>query len=147
MNKLTDGMKTEGKSCRNTMIMIYICTALIPVLKTFGVFSSFSDKDILLITIYCFLLGTVALYGWLYALKYRLVVTQDKVEVKTLFRKYEVNLGDIKYYTCQRYKKSAFYQFRLFIDGTGILVTTRYKDDFIKILTENSITEKQIKNK
>ena len=45
----------------------------------------------------------------------------------------------IEEYTCNRYNKSVFYQFNLFIKGKKILVNTRYKEEFEKILEDNKI--------
>ena len=47
---------------------------------------------------FCFMLGTVALYGWLYASKYKLKITEEEIVVQTLFKKtlisYNINAKD-----------------------------------------------------
>ena len=63
----------------------------------------------------------------------------DKILLKTLFRRVELNICDIEEYTCNRYNKSVFYQFNLFIKEKKILVNTRYKEEFEKILEDNKI--------
>ncbi len=40
-----------------------------------------------------------------------------------------------------RYRKSVFYQFNLFINGKKVLINTRYKDEFKKVLKDNKIEE------
>ena len=80
-------------------------------------------------------------YVWLYAIKYNLKINKEKIVLRTLFRKVEINICNIEKYTCKRYRKSVFYQFNLFIKDKRILVNTRYKDEFIKILEENNIEQ------
>ena len=48
-----------------------------------------------------------------------------------------ISIEELTHYNCKRYGKSDFYQFDLFIEDQHTLVTTRYKDDFEKILTEH----------
>ena len=101
----------------------------------------FSDTDILLIFLWCFILGSISLYGWLYALKYRVEFDNEKIYLKTLFRTIELNICDVKKYTCNRYRKSVFYQFNLFINDKKILINTRYKDEFEKVLNDYKIEQ------
>lgn len=49
--------------------------------------SGFSNKDLILLIIFWLLLGTFSLYGWLYGIKYRLEFNDEKVYLKTLFKK------------------------------------------------------------
>ena len=65
----------------------------------------------------------------------------EKVCLKTLFRKIELNICDVKKYTCSRYRKSEFYQFDLFINDKKILINTRYKDEFEKVLKDYKIEQ------
>ena len=140
-NKIIDGMRKEGKPFRNIMLFGYIFAILMPLSIYLMNNDKYSDKDILLIFLWYFILGSIGLYGWLYALKYRVEFDNEKVYLKTLFRKIELNICDVKKYTCNRYRKSVFYQFRLFIKGKKILINTRYKDEFEKILKDNKIEQ------
>ena len=101
----------------------------------------YSDKDIILVAIAGVMFGTIGLYGWLYSIKYRLEFDNEKVYLKTLFRKIELNIGDIEKYACNRYRKSVFYQFNLFIKDKKVLINTRYKDEFEKVLKDNKIEQ------
>ena len=47
----------------------------------------------------------------------------------------------LKKYTCNRYRKSVFYQFNLFINDKKVLINTRYKDEFEKILKDYKIEQ------
>lgn len=142
MNKLViDGMKKEGKPFLYVMLMGYILAIIMPVSIYLLNNGKFSEKDILLFAIAWFLFGTFGLYGWLYAVKYTIKFNDKKVYLKTLFKKIELNVCDIEKYTCKRYRKSVFYQFQLFIKGKKILIYTRYKDEFRKILEGKKISE------
>lgn len=139
MNKIIiDGMKKEGKS----FISIVILGCAFVVL-TFGYMyvnnKSLQDKDVLIMFLGGLSTGIIGLYGWFYAFKYSLTITEQKIVLKTLFKKHEMNICDITKYTCNRYKSSVFYQFHLFIKDKRILVNTRYKEEFEKILKDNKI--------
>ena len=88
--------------------------------------------------------GTFGLYGWLYAVTYKVEFNGDKVYLRTLFKKIELNIDDIEKYTVRRYRKSVFYQFNLFINGKKILINTRYRDEFENVLIENNIKQGNI---
>ena len=140
-NKIIDGMKKESKKPRNAMILCYHLSVLMPLVHYLIDNDKFSDIDILLIFLWCFILGSIGLYGWLYAIKYRVEFDNEKVYLKTLFRTIELNICDVKKYTCNRYRKSVFYQFNLFINDKKILINTRYKDEFEKVLNDYKIEQ------
>ena len=95
-NKIIDGMKKESKKPRNAMILCYLFAVLMPLMHYLIDNDKFSDIDILLIFLWCFILGSIGLYGWLYALKYRVEFDNEKVYLKTLFRTIELNICDVK---------------------------------------------------
>lgn len=140
-NKIIDGMKKEGKPFRNIMLFGYIFAILIPLSIYLMNNDKYSDKDIILFAIAGGMFGTIGLYGWLYSVKYKLEFDNEKVYLKTLFRKMEFNICDVKKYTCNRYRKSVFYQFNLFINNRKVLINTRYKDEFEKVLKDNKIEQ------
>lgn len=140
-NKIIDGMRKEGKPFRNIMLFGYIFAILMPLSVYLMNNDKYSDKDIILFAIAGVMFGTIGLYGWLYAIKYRLEFDNEKVYLKTLFRKIELNICDVKKYSCNRYKKSVFYQFNLFIKDKKVLINTRYKDEFEKILKDYKIEQ------
>ncbi len=139
--QMIDGMKREGKPFRNIMIFCYIFSIIMPTGIYFMKDSGFSNKDLILLVIFWLLLGTYSLYGWLYAIKYKLEFNDEKVHLKTLFKKIELDICDIEKYTCKRYRKTVFYQFNLFIKGKKVLINTRYKDEFEKILKGHNIEQ------
>lgn len=136
---IIDGMKKEGKPFRNLMIMSYALTILMPLSIFLMNNTKYNDKDIILSIVVWFMFGVFGLYGWLYAIKYRVEINKEKIILKTLFREERINICDIEKYTCNRYKKSAFYQFDLFIKNKRIVVNTRYKEELERILKDNKI--------
>ena len=131
---IIDGMKKEAKAFKYYAILGYILSLLMLLYGYLINNESYSDKDTLLIFFYCFMLSSIGLYCWLYAIKYKVEITKEKVILITLFRKKEINITDITHYTRKRYRKSVFYQFKLYTQKQSILVNTRYKDEFEKIL-------------
>ena len=140
-NKIIDGMRKEGKPFRNIMLFGYIFAILMPLSIYLMNNDKYSDKDIILFVITGVMFGTIGLYGWLYSMKYKLEFDNEKVYLKTLFRTIELNICDVKKYTCNRYRKSVFYQFNLFINNRKVLINTRYKDEFEKVLKDNKVEQ------
>ena len=134
-------MRKECKPFRNIMLFGYIFAILMPLSIYLMNNDKYSDNDIILFAIAGVMFGTIGLYGWLYSIKYRLEFDNEKVYLKTLFRTIELNICDIKKYTCNRYRKSVFYQFNLFVMDKKVLINTRYKDEFEKILKDYKIEQ------
>ncbi len=138
-DKIIDGMRKEGKPFRNIMLFGYIFAIIMPLYIYLMNNDKFSDKDVILFAVAGVMFGTIGLYGWLYSIKYRLEFDNEKVYLKTLFRKIEFRICEVKKYTCKRYRKSVFYQFDLFVNDKKVLINTRYKDEFEKVLKDNKI--------
>lgn len=85
-------------------------------------------------------IGTFSLFGFIYTLKYKVSITQKTIIIKTLFKKIELNISDIEKYIYERYnKKIILYVFKLIVTNKKKILITRYKDEFIEILTQNNI--------
>ena len=134
--RIIDNMKKESKISMFIMIFGYFLFIL-TLFERFCRSSSVYGEDMFMMLLIYFLFGTIGLYFWLYSVKYNLEVNEEKMILKTLFSKVETNICDITKYTCSRYKKSEFYQFVLFVKDKKILVNTRYKEEFEKILNKN----------
>lgn len=139
MNIIKDDMVKESKIWKNPMIIFFVLAILFPLVL---IWKNIKTTEFILGEVFFILVGCYFLYGYLYAYKYKVVVTNEKIALKTLFKSIEVQFKDIKTYNCKRYKKSEFYQFLVFCKEKKILINTRYKDDFIDILKENNINEK-----
>lgn len=139
-NKIIDGMKKEGKIFLGIVIFATILFALTFIYMYVNE-RNFQDKVLLSMLIVYSMFFLFGLYGWLYSIKYRVEFDNKRVYLKTLFRKIELNICDVKKYTCKRYRKSVFYQFNLFINDKKILINTRYKDEFEKVLNDYKIEQ------
>jgi hypothetical protein len=112
-NLIIDGMQKEGKKIKYLVILGYGLTIL-SFVYAYVNNKSILDDDVFMMLIVYFCFGTFGLYMWLYSIKYKLTISNDKINLKTLFSKIEINIDDINKYTCNRYNKSEFYQFNLY---------------------------------
>ena len=135
--RIFDNMKKE--STFGLLLTIFTFMFLIYIL--FSTLSSNSFFDNLIYVFYVFMLFLISLYSWLYAFKYVVDINNDKILLKTLFKKLEINICDVEKYTCKRYLKSVFYQFELLVKGKKILINTRFKNEFMEILSDNNIKQ------
>ena len=135
---IKDDMIKESKLWRDPMITFFVLAALFPLVL---IFNNIKTIDFILEEVFFILVACYFLFGYLYAYKYKVVVTNEKIVLKTLFKSVEVQFKDIKNYNCKRYKKSEFYQFLVFCKEKKILINTRYKEDFEKLLKNKIIIE------
>lgn len=138
MDIIKDDMVKESKAWKNPMIIFFVLAALFPLVL---IWNNIKTTEFILGEVFFILVGCYFLYGYLYAYKYKVVVTNEKIVLKTLFKSVEVRFKDIKTYNCNRYRKSLFYQFNLFINDRKVLINTRYKDEFEKVLKNNKIEQ------
>jgi len=139
-NLIIDGMQKEGKKIKYLVILGYGLTILTFVYAYVNN-KSILDDDVFMMLIVYFCFGTFGLYMWLYSIKYKLTISNDKINLKTLFSKIEINIDDINKYTCNRYNKSEFYQFNLYLKDKKILINTRYKEELIELLKDRGIEQ------
>lgn len=135
---IKDDMVKESKTWRDPMITFFVLAALFPLVL---VWNNIKITEFILGEVFFILIGCCFLYGYLYAYKYKVVVTNEKIVLNTLFKNVEVRFEDIKTYNCKRYRKSEFYQFLVFCKEKKILINTRYKDDLKKLLENKTIIE------
>ena len=138
IEKIIDGMKEEGKIFINITIVAF-ALFLLTFVYMYQNNKRIQDAGILSMLLICLLVAIIGLCSWLYSIKYEVVIDDKHILLKTLFRKLELNICDIKKFSYKRYKKPNFYQFILFIKGKRILLYTRYKAEFENILNKNKI--------
>lgn len=126
-----DDMVKESKTWENPMLLFFVLAVLFPLTL---IWNNIKITEFILGEVFFLIVGSYFLYGYLYAYKYKVVVTNEKIVLKTLFKNVEVQFKDIKTYNCKRYRKSEFYQFLVFCKEKKILINTRYKDDLEKLL-------------
>ena len=128
---IKDDMIKESKSWRPPMIIFYILSALFPSVP---IWNDITMTEVILGEIFFILIGCYFLYGYLYTYKYKLIVTNEKIFLKTLFKTIEIKIENIKTYKCKRYKKSEFYQFFILCNEKKFLINTKHRDDLEKLL-------------
>lgn len=133
---INDSMIKESKIWKIPMIIFYLLAALFPLAL---IFNDIKTSEFILGEVFFILIGSYFLYGYLYACRYKVLVTNEKIVLKTLFKNVEIQFEDIRNYNCKRYRKSEFYQFLVFCKEKKILINTRYKDDLEVLLKNKSI--------
>lgn len=128
---IRDNMTEESKIWKIPMIWFFILAALFPLVL---IWNEIKTIEFVLGEMLFVLLGSYFLYGYLYTYQYEIIVTKEKIVLKTLFERIEIEFEDIETYTCKRYRKSRFYQFSICCKNKIILINTRYKNEFEKIL-------------
>lgn len=140
---ITDNMKKEAKAGKVLTILGYTFAVLMPLSIRLSQWlfnaTKYTDRDGLLFALSFFLLGSLGLYYWLYAIKYKLAITETRISVRTLFRSFQIDLNEVTSYTCKRYKKSAFYQFTFFTQKGRFMISTRYRDELNSLLKKYDI--------
>ena len=140
---ITDDMKKESKTIKIVTIVGYTFAVLSPLSiqlsRWFFDTEKYTNHDSVLLALAFFLLGSIGLYYWLYAIKYKLSITETRIFVRTLFRSFQINLTEVTCYTYKRYNKSVFYQFTFFTKKGRLMISTRYRDELISLLVKNNI--------
>ena len=108
---IKDDMVKGSKAWKNPMIIFFALAAFFPLVI---IWNNIKTTEFILEEVFFILVGCYFLYGYLYAYKYKVVVTNEKIVLRTLFKSVEVQVKDIKTYNCKRYRKSEFYQFLVF---------------------------------
>ena len=124
-----DDMKKEGRPFKMTMMGGYVLTILSPLSVLLSSYINYTKKEVLIITLAYFLIGTFGLYGWLYSKTYEVKFNREEIVVKSLLKRTDIQIKEITQYTCQRYRKSVFYQFSILTNGKKIVVNTRHVNE------------------
>ena len=66
------------------------------------------------------------LYSFLYSIIYKLEFDEEKITLRTLFRKVEINIGDIDKYSFSKYGATVYYQFNLYVKDKPISLNTKF---------------------
>ncbi len=133
-----DDMIKEGKTSKNPMILFFVLSAVFPLVLLWHEIKiiEFILGELFFLKIACYFL-----YVYLYAIKYKVSITKDKITLITLFNYIEIEIKDIKTFSCKRYRKSQFYQFLIFTNNKKTLINTRYKDEVEKLLKNKTSAE------
>lgn len=137
-SKIIDGMKKESKSFKIFSIITLILLLLIfPYMYLNN--KEFMDKDVFIMFMGYLMFFLIGLDGWLYSARYQIIISDTEINLRTYFKCKVICLKDIEKYASKRYRKSAFYQFDLFIKNKKTRIYTRYQAEFENILNKNNI--------
>lgn len=136
---IKDDMLKEGNTSKNPMIIYLALSAIFPIVI---IWNKIKIIEFILGELFFLIIACYFLYVYLYAIKYKVSITKDRITLNTLFNHIEIDIKDIKTFSCKRYRKSQFYQFLIFTNNKKTLINTRYKNEFERILTDNKIKQK-----
>lgn len=137
MTLIEDDLKQESKGLLIFFIICYAFAIIYPLVFQI-IFDSISG--LIFVEVFFGGIGTFSLFGFIYTSKYKVSISQKTIIIKTLFKKIELNISDIEKYIYERYnKKIILYVFKLIVTNKKKILITRYKDEFIEILTQNNI--------
>ncbi len=133
-----DDMIKEGKTSKNPMILFFVLAALFPLVL---IWNEIKIIELILGELFFLIIACYFLYVHLYTIKYKVSITKDRITLITLFNHIEIEIKDIKTFSCKRYRKSQFYQFLIFTNNKKTLINTRYKDEVEKLLKNKTSTK------
>ena len=134
MNVIKDDMLKESKYWKNPMFFSFFLTALFP---TTLVWNSMKTIEFILGELSFFLIACFFLYAFLYTCKYKILVTSEKIILRTIFKSIEIQINEVSTYAYKRYRKTCFFQFTVFLKRGKVVLYTRYKDELKEILDRN----------
>lgn len=89
------------------------------------------------------LMGLVGIYAWLDLITYEFILEDDKISVKKLFKKTEIQMSDISHYSYRLYTKfSGQYIFVVHTENSAFSFYTRHNDELLKALQDHGIEQK-----
>lgn len=138
INIIVDDMKKESKKWLVMTIVFYILSIVWPLAARFMYQGDdVNISDLILGFLAFFLMGCIALYGYLYSKKYKVEITNHHLKIYTLFKKVKLTIDHINQYKVKKYGLGVFYQFDLTCDEKKYRMYTKYVDELKRILDSN----------
>lgn len=143
---ITDNMKEAKSVTFKITVFCYLLSVVYPLGAYFVAKGKFSNADILKAFLVFFIVGSYALYLTLGAIKYKLVVTSDKLIIKNLIKTYNIKLCDIERFEFKLSKRTGLWVFCLYVKRTEggarkkynkYFVWTRYFEKFIEVINNS----------
>ncbi len=148
---IKDDEKKESKIVKIIMICVFallliaVSICLIFNYLEFEGFMTFKDLVLSKEFIIFFLFALFCLYAYIYAVKYKVEIYEDKVFVSSLFGKSEIYFKDISEWEANKYALSNLFIIKVYLlNNKKKTVCTRYINEFKAILDEykkNNIVE------
>ena len=82
-NIINDDMIKESKIWKFPMILFFVLAVIFPSVL---IWNDIKYTEFVLGEIFFLLIGCYFLYGYLYAYKYKLIITNEEIVLKTLFK-------------------------------------------------------------
>lgn len=145
---INDNYKKESWLPILGFIATLIASLRILLFDIIGIYSFYESamgkkQAITIFVIFC-VLALHALYLLIAIMSYKLEVTEDKIYLRSLFKKSEYNFNDSEICRYKRHRNTSLYRFSLKSENDEILVTTRYKEELLKILEKHNIQTNEI---
>lgn len=134
---IVDDMKKEAKKLSIPMTVILLLSTILPLM--WYLCGDMSTDVLVQRSIFCICALIYGLYVFLSCVKYKLVVTKERIFVNTLFRVWNFDIAVISSYTYRRHRKSEIYRFLLVINRKKICINTRYPNQLIALFDANQI--------
>lgn len=139
-----DDMKKERRLFIVLLVLTFILTISFLLIYCFEPYFAMQDmdkQDIFKQLLFYFILFLLCLYGFLYETIYNLTVTKSKIYFKTLFRKREITIKNIKQFKYKRHIPSKFYVFKIIYSSAEnkekkLSIGTKHKDELLLLLKE-----------
>ena len=98
-NIINDDMVKESKIWKLPMILFFVLAVIFPFVY---ICNDIKIAEFILGEVFFLSIGCCFLYGYLYAYKYKILITNEKIVLKTLFKSIEIKFKDIKSYNFKR---------------------------------------------
>ena len=129
-----DEMKAESKMMRFPLILSLVLSIVFPVCFYYFTEGA-SVRDVVISAVFFFLCFLLSLYVFLYGLNYHLIVGTDKIILKTLFGKKDINIDSVNSFRFIRFYKSGFGQFVVrYGDRKSVKISTKHVPEFVNLL-------------
>lgn len=84
-----DDMVKESKTWKNPMLLFFVLAVLFPLTL---IWNNIKITEFILGEVFFLIVGSYFLYGYLYAYKYKVVVTNEKIVLKLYLKTLKFNL-------------------------------------------------------
>ncbi len=133
---IEDNMKKEIKIPLLCTIFIYFLFA-VRLYMVFQRNENWTEGEHSLLLPLDFLGGTIGGISCIYVAKYRVKISKEKIIIKSLFVKKEVNIYEVEKYSYKWNKIYKIYQYTLYIENKKVMFNSHYKNEIEQILNEN----------
>ena len=81
----------------------------------------------------------IAVLWFVYLISYRVNISDEEIEFKTILKTRIVLFKDVKSYSIGKYRRASYFQFRIDTEDESIYINVKDKRKFIELLKEKGI--------